>query len=63
MIQQQARIFLSFSSEEYQRRHQAVWAEMEKRHLDGLVVYGDSGSHSGKWNSLKSSSTALFGKW
>jgi Xaa-Pro aminopeptidase len=47
MIQQQMQIFPAFSSVEYQRRYQAVWAKMEKRQLDGLVVYGDSGSHSG----------------
>jgi Xaa-Pro dipeptidase len=47
MIQQQTQIFPSFSAKEYKRRHQAVWAEMEKRKLDCLVIYGDSGSHSG----------------
>jgi Xaa-Pro dipeptidase len=47
MIPQQTQIFPGFSSKEYERRHQAVWAEMEKRKLDGLVIYGDSGSHSG----------------
>ncbi|MCC7484793.1 MAG: aminopeptidase P family protein [Burkholderiales bacterium] len=47
MIEQQTCIFPRFSAGEYRRRYASVWAEMEKRHVDGLVIYGDSGSHNG----------------
>lgn len=35
-------LYPSVSSQEYDRRYQAVWREMEARRLDALVVYGDS---------------------
>jgi Xaa-Pro dipeptidase len=47
MLQHPNPLYPSFGREEYQRRYQAVWSEMERRRLDGLLIYGDSGSHSG----------------
>jgi Xaa-Pro aminopeptidase len=47
MAQQQHTLYPCFSRAEYQQRYQAVWGEMQQRGLDGLVVYGDSGSHGG----------------
>ncbi|MCC7105096.1 MAG: aminopeptidase P family protein [Chloroflexi bacterium] len=44
---EQAELYPRFSPAEYRRRYQAVWAEMAARDLDGLVIYGDSGSHAG----------------
>ena len=35
-------LYPSVSSAEFERRHQAVWQQMEARGLDALVVYGES---------------------